>query len=32
MRLVASGGIIGIATVLGAVLAGKDVAGWIVAD
>jgi hypothetical protein len=30
MRLVATGGIIGIATVLGAVLVGQDVAGWIV--
>jgi hypothetical protein len=30
MRLVATGGIIGIAVVLGAVLGGQDVAGWIV--
>jgi uncharacterized membrane protein len=30
MRLVATGGIIGIAAVLGAVLVGQDVAGWIV--
>ena len=30
MRLVATGGIVGIATVLGAVLVGQDVAGWIV--
>jgi hypothetical protein len=30
MRVLATGGIIGIATVLGAVLVGKDVAGWIV--
>jgi uncharacterized membrane protein len=30
MRLVATGGIIGIATVVGAVLVGQDVAGWIV--
>jgi hypothetical protein len=30
MRLVATGGIIGIAVVLGAVLVGEDVAGWIV--
>jgi uncharacterized membrane protein len=30
MRLIATGGIIGIATVLGAVLVGQDVAGWIV--
>jgi hypothetical protein len=30
MRLVATGGIIGIATILGAVLVGQDVAGWIV--
>jgi hypothetical protein len=30
MRLVATGGIIGIAVVLGAVLVGQDVAGWIV--
>jgi uncharacterized membrane protein len=29
MRLVATGGIIGIAVVLGAILAGQDVAGWI---
>jgi hypothetical protein len=28
MRLVATGGIIGIAVVLGAVLVGQDVAGW----
>jgi hypothetical protein len=30
MRVLATGGIIGIATALGAVLVGKDVAGWIV--
>jgi len=30
MRVVATGGIIGIAVVLGAVLVGQDVAGWIV--
>jgi uncharacterized membrane protein len=30
MRLVATSGIIGIAVVLGAVLVGQDVAGWIV--
>ena len=30
MRLVATAGIIGIAVVLGAVLVGEDVAGWIV--
>jgi hypothetical protein len=30
MRLVATGGIIGIAVALGAVLVGQDVAGWIV--
>ena len=30
MRLVSTGGIIGIAVVLGAVLVGQDVAGWIV--
>jgi hypothetical protein len=30
MRLVATGGIIGIAVVLGAVLVGQDGAGWIV--
>jgi uncharacterized membrane protein len=30
MRLIATGGIIGIAVVLGAVLVGEDVAGWIV--
>jgi hypothetical protein len=29
MRLVATGGIVGIAVVLGAILAGQDVAGWI---
>jgi hypothetical protein len=29
MRLVATGGIIGIAVVLGAILASQDVAGWI---
>jgi uncharacterized membrane protein len=29
MRLVATGGIIGIAVALGAVLVGQDVAGWI---
>ena len=30
MRLIATGGIIGIAVVLGAILVGHDVAGWIV--
>ncbi|HEX5897830.1 MAG TPA: hypothetical protein VFY32_00435 [Solirubrobacteraceae bacterium] len=30
MRIVATGGIIGIAVLLGAVLVGQDVAGWIV--
>jgi hypothetical protein len=30
MRVIATGGIIGIAVVLGAVLVGQDVAGWIV--
>jgi uncharacterized membrane protein len=30
MRIVATGGIIGIATVLGAILVGQDIAGWIV--
>lgn len=30
MRLVSTGGIIGIAVILGAVLVGQDVAGWIV--
>ena len=30
MRLIATGGIIGIAVLLGAVLVGQDVAGWIV--
>ena len=30
MRLVATGGIVGIAVILGAVLVGQDVAGWIV--
>ena len=30
MRLIATGGIIGIAAVLGAILVGQDVAGWIV--
>jgi hypothetical protein len=30
MRILATGGIIGIATALGAVLVGNDVAGWIV--
>ena len=30
MRLIATGGIIGIAVALGAVLVGQDVAGWIV--
>jgi hypothetical protein len=29
-RIVATGGIIGIATILGAVLVSQDVAGWIV--
>ena len=30
MRIVATGGIVGIAVLLGAVLVGQDVAGWIV--
>jgi hypothetical protein len=30
MRLIATGGVIGIAVILGAVLVGQDVAGWIV--
>jgi hypothetical protein len=30
MRAIATGGIVGIGVVLGAVLAGQDVAGWIV--
>lgn len=30
MRLIATGGIIGIAVALGAILVGQDVAGWIV--
>jgi uncharacterized membrane protein len=30
MRLIATGGIIGVAVILGAVLVGQDVAGWIV--
>ena len=30
MRLVATGGIVGIAVLLGAVLVGQDVDGWIV--
>jgi hypothetical protein len=30
MRLIATGGIIGIAVILGAVLVGQDVADWIV--
>ena len=30
MRLIATGGIIGVAVVLGAVLGGQDVAGWII--
>jgi hypothetical protein len=30
MRVIATGGIVGIAVVLGAVLVGQDVAGWIV--
>jgi hypothetical protein len=30
MRLVATGGIVGVAVLLGAVLVGQDVAGWIV--
>jgi len=30
MRVVATGGIIGIAAILGAVLVSQDVAGWIV--
>ena len=30
MRILATGGVIGIATLLGAVLVAQDVAGWIV--
>jgi hypothetical protein len=30
MRVIATGGIVGIAVLLGAVLVGQDVAGWIV--
>jgi uncharacterized membrane protein len=30
MRLIATGGVIGIDVILGAVLVGQDVAGWIV--
>jgi hypothetical protein len=30
MRLIATGGILGVAVILGAVLVGQDVAGWIV--
>ena len=30
MRLIATGGIIGIAVAIGAILVGQDVAGWIV--
>jgi hypothetical protein len=30
VRIVATGGVIGIATILGAVLVSQDVAGWIV--
>jgi uncharacterized membrane protein len=30
MRLIATGGIIGVAVILGAVLVGQDVAGWTV--
>jgi hypothetical protein len=30
VRIVATGGIVGIATILGAVLVSQDVAGWIV--
>ena len=30
MRLIATGGIIGLAVLLGALLVGQDVAGWIV--
>jgi hypothetical protein len=30
MRLIATGGIVGVAVLLGAVLVGQDVAGWIV--
>ena len=30
MRLIATGGIIGLALLLGALLVGQDVAGWIV--
>ena len=30
MRVIATGGIVGIGVVLGAVLVGQDVAGWIV--
>jgi uncharacterized membrane protein len=30
MRIVATGGIVGVAVLLGAILVGQDVAGWIV--
>jgi hypothetical protein len=30
MRVIATGGVIGIAVALGAILVGQDVAGWIV--
>jgi uncharacterized membrane protein len=30
MRVIATGGIVGIAVLLGAVLVGQDIAGWIV--
>ncbi len=30
MRLIATGGIVGVAVALGAILVGQDVAGWIV--
>lgn len=30
MRLIATGGVIGVAVILGAVLEGQDVAGWII--
>jgi hypothetical protein len=30
MRMIATGGIVGVATALGAVLVGQEVAGWIV--
>jgi hypothetical protein len=31
MRVIATGGVIGIATVVGAIMASQDVAGWIIA-